>query len=156
MEPRLLLYKICGTELILSLELSNNQYTNVRSRSEPSSSVGWQQLSRPACLVQHMLICVPGIFFSIYNLASHIHVRFVSKYMILLSMKALHPISHTSIIAAQLNVFHTFDGHISNSLFRLFPAGALAVTPGPGSQYCSPGGWRVLTLEPSDFPAFWC
>lgn len=82
----------------------------------------------------------PRDFFSIYNLASHIHVRFVSKYMILLSMKALHPISHTSIIAAQLNVFHTFDGHISNSFFRLFTAGVLPGTREPGSPYSSPGG----------------
>lgn len=57
---------------ILSVELSNNQYINVRSRGEPSSPVGWQQPSCPACLVQHMLICVPGIFsaFTIWLLIS--------------------------------------------------------------------------------------
>lgn len=68
--------------------------------------------SPSACMFSatHAHLC-PWDFFSIYNLASHIHVCFVSKYMILLSMKALRPVSHTSVIAAQLNVLDTFEAY---------------------------------------------
>lgn len=160
MEPRLLSYKIHGTELILSFgpfyepvykcTISVLNYILLIDSSAPALR-----------LAQHMLNCVPEIFtaLTIWLLIS-MYILFLKIWSCL---KALHPISHTFIIAAQLNVFDTFDRHISNSSFRLFLAGALTVTPGHGSQYNSPCWWRIigcytsesLTLEPCDSPPFW-
>lgn len=62
-------------------------------------------------------------------------------------MEALHPISQPFVIPAQLNVFPTFDGRISNSFCRLFPAVALTVTTGHRSQRSLPmlmqSGWAL-------------
>lgn len=96
------------------------------------------------------LTCVhlcPWGFNSTYNLTSHSRVVFVCKSVILHkgSPSYFTPICYSCL----LNVFPTFDGHISNSFFSLFPPVVLTVTPGHRSQY------KLPKLKGVWLPDFW-